>query len=291
MLDPRMRAQRRLSLPLLPLVLGLVASTASQPVRADESLAPNVTAARRHYDKARAYYEQGAYHEAIGELDAAHALDPSAKDLVFNLGVVHEKLGDVDDALQWFRLYASMHLTPQESDRAEAYVRRLEGAKRQRDQDAHSRAPAAETPAVPDASPAPAPAAPAAPAPPPPAPSPPRAGSPSRFDAWTLTTGGIAAVGLLAGVTLGIKALADQPGSSYVTGRDGSYADLVNQVDGAHAEAVAADLAFGVAAVAGVACAYLLWGRPTRTATQVGTTTVSALPIPRGIAFSLGGHL
>ena len=36
---------------------------------------------------------------------------PNAKDLVFNLGVVHEKLGDIEDALKWFRLYTTMNLT------------------------------------------------------------------------------------------------------------------------------------------------------------------------------------
>ena len=73
----------------------------------------------------------GSYREAIGELEAAHTLDPNAKDLVFNLGVVHEKLGDIDDALKWFRLYTTMNLTGPERDRADAYVHRLEGAKKE----------------------------------------------------------------------------------------------------------------------------------------------------------------
>ena len=98
---------------------------------AQEASAANVAAARRHFEKARAFYGQGEYRDAITELDAAHTLDPSAKDLVFNLGVVHEKLADIDEALKWFKLYTTMDLVPQERDRADAYIKRLEGAKRE----------------------------------------------------------------------------------------------------------------------------------------------------------------
>ncbi|MGH7440856.1 MAG: tetratricopeptide repeat protein, partial [Polyangiaceae bacterium] len=139
---------------MLPSVVACVvlgASLAARPAHADgppQATAANAAAARRHFDKARTFYEQGQYHEAIGELDTAHALDPSAKDLVFNLGVVHEKLGDIDDALRWFRLYAGMSLTPQESDRAEAYVRRLEGARRE--VEGPHKGPAAAPPATPN---------------------------------------------------------------------------------------------------------------------------------------------
>jgi tetratricopeptide (TPR) repeat protein len=290
MLLGRMADPRRLSFLLLPLAFGLVASLAPLPCRADESPAANVVAARRHYDKGRAFYEQGAYRDAIAELEAAHALDPSAKDLVFNLGVVHEKLGDLDDALQWLRLYASMNLTPQESDRAESYVRRLEGVKRQRDQDAARRPTTAASASVTPEEPAPPEApAPAPPAPPPPPPPEPDRRPASRFDALTVTTGAVAAVGLIAGTTLGIKALADQAPSGFVTGRDGSYQDLVNQVDGAHAEAVAADVSFAVAAVAGLAFTYLFWFRSQGSPT-VGTT-ISAVPLQRGAALMLGGTL
>ena len=111
--------------------LGAAASANSRSAWAQETSSANVAAARRHFDKARADYEQGEYREAIAELEAAHALDPSAKDLVFNLGVVHEKLSDIADALEWFQLYTTMSLTPQERDRADAYIRRLEGAKKE----------------------------------------------------------------------------------------------------------------------------------------------------------------
>jgi hypothetical protein len=301
MLGDRMPfARSRRSWPWWPTLAPILAlaCTLTTPSGADESQAPNVVAARRHYDKARAFYEQGAYREAIGELDAAHTLDPTAKDLVFNLGVVHERLGDIDDALTWFRLYSGMKLTAQESDRAEAYVKRLEGVRKQRELDASRRtatpgtspAAAPETAAAPVArSPeaAPEPSSPAAPVP---APSQePRPTPANRVDAPVLATGGIAAAGLLVGTILGIKALADQPGNSFVAGRDGTHDDLASQVDGAHAEAVAADVAFGVAAVAGLACAYFYWFRPH--ATAMGATTVSAAPLQGGIALFVAGTL
>jgi hypothetical protein len=277
MLGPRMQIARRLD--GLALALCLVGFAVGRDAGAQESNAPNVVAARKHYDKARADYEQGAYREAIAELEAARALDPSAKDLVFNLGVVHEKLGDIDDALQWFRLYATMKLTPQEGDRADAYVRRLEGAKKELEQPKLRRA----------APPEPASPGPPGIEPPPPAPAP--APQRARFDALTITTTGVAAAGLVVGVVMGAKALADQPASGFVTGRDGSYADLVHQTDVAHAEAVAADIGFGVAAAAGLASAYLFWSRSRASSAATGATTVSATPLEGGLALVLGGTL
>jgi hypothetical protein len=286
----------------------LAASAGALPARADAPSTTNVAAARRHFDKARAFYEQGQYREAIGELDTAHTLDPSAKDLVFNLGVVHEKLGDIDEALQWFRQYAGMNLTAQESDRAEAYVRRLQGARREvettHEGGPHKTTPAATTSATappevpPPERPEPQTPPPAPPAPPPPpehhaSPSPPASASSSptssRIDAPVITTGVVAGVAFVTGVVVGIKAVADRPGSDFVTGRDGSYADLTGQIDSAHSEAVAADVAFGVAAVAGVVCGYLYWLRPH--AAPTSRASISAGPLPGGGAVLLRGSL
>src|ERR1700690_578312 len=126
---PRMPFRRRLR--TLALVGCIAAAGVPRSSLADETSVANVVAARKHFEKARSYYGQGAYREAVSELEAAHQLDPNAKDLVFNLGVVHEKLADIDEALTWFRLYTTMDLLPQERDRADAYIRRLEGAKRE----------------------------------------------------------------------------------------------------------------------------------------------------------------
>lgn len=264
-----MSARRRLC------ALALVAAVllpAPRVALADETSPANVAAARKHYEKARADYAQGAYREAIGELEAAHSLDPNAKDLVFNLGVVHEKLADIDEALKWFRLYTSMNLTPAERDRADAYLKRLEGAKKELD--AKQAAAASNT---------------ATPPPPPPPPPDNGPGPPGRIDAWTIVGGSVTVVGLAVGIVMGLKAESDKPPANFVTGKTGTYTDLVNRTNTAHQEAVVADIGFGVAILAAAATTYLYFGRPRDRATSSGSTTVSAAPVTGGGAIFVQG--
>jgi tetratricopeptide (TPR) repeat protein len=274
--------------------LALIACvTAASPrvVLAQETGSANVAAARRHFKIASARYAEGAYREAITELEAAHALDPSAKDLVFNLGVVHEKLADIDDALRWFRLFTTLELTDRERERADAYIRRLEGAKA-------TSAPARSFPPSPAGPPPPASPSSALPPSPPPtsavpsAPSfptlpPPAAG---RIDAATLAAAGAAGAGLLFGVVMGVKARQDRP-SGFVTGRDGTLADLVDRSAAAHREAVLADVGFAAALVGGAAAAYLYFSRPRVASSRrvTGSTTLSALPLASGGAIFVRG--
>jgi len=268
-----MRTGRRLC--AVALVAALVSgSVRGEPLAVAEETSPaNVAAARRHFDRARAYYGQGAYREAISEFEAAHALDPSAKDLVFNLGVVHEKLADIDDALKWFRLYASMTLTDQERERANSYLRRLEGAKKELD--AKQAAAAAAS------------ASSSSGAPPPPPPEKPQYG---RIDAYTIAAASVTVVALGTGIALGIKALGDKP-SNPVTGSNLTYNQLVSRTNQAHNEAIGADIGFGVAVAAAAVTAYLYLARPRSTApsTTGATTTVSAAPLTGGGAFFVQG--
>jgi tetratricopeptide (TPR) repeat protein len=270
-----MRSGRRLC--AVALVAALVSgSMRGEPLAAaDETSPANVAAARRHFDRARAYYAQGAYREAISEFEAAHALDPNAKDLVFNLGVVHEKLADIDDALKWFHLYASMNLTEQERERVNAYLKRLEGAKKELDaKQAAAAASASSSTGAP---------------PPPPPPEKPQNG---RIDAYTIAAASVAVVGLGTGIVLGIKAAADKPASNLTTGQNGlSYQQLQSRTSQAHNEAIGADVAFGVAVAAAAVTAYLYLARPRSTApSNTGaTTTVSAAPLTGGGAFFVQG--
>ena len=265
-----MSARRRLC------AFALVAAAllpAPQLAHADETSPANVAAARKHFDKARADYAQGAYREAIGELEAAHSLDPNAKDLVFNLGVVHEKLADIDDALKWFRLYTSMNLTAAERDRADAYLKRLEGAKKELDAKQAAAASNAATP-------------------PPPPPTPPPdtgPGPPGRIDAWTIAGASVTVVALGVGIVMGVKAESDKPPSNFVTGVTGTYADLVNRTNTSHQEAVVADVGFGVAILAAAATTYLFFGRPRDPTPSTGSTSVSAAPVTGGGAFFVQG--
>jgi tetratricopeptide (TPR) repeat protein len=269
-----MRTGRRLC--AVALVAAIVSgSMRGEPLAvADETSPANVAAARRHFDRARAYYAQGAYREAITEFEAAHALDPNAKDLVFNLGVVHEKLGDIDDALKWFRLYASMNITDQEREKANSYLRRLEGAKKELDAKQAAAAAAASSSSNGTQ--------------PPPPPEKPQYG---RIDAYTIAAASVAVVGLGTGIVLGLKALSDRPPSNAVTGQNITYTQLVNRTNQAHNEAIVADIGFGVAVAAAAVTAYLYLARPRSTApsTTGATTTVSAAPLTGGGAFFVQG--
>jgi hypothetical protein len=272
-----------------PRVLVLVAATAgglglglaSPEALAQEPAGPSIPDARRHFESGRALYGQGAYREALAELQAAHTLDPSAKDLVFNLGVVEEKLGDIDEALRWFHTYTTMTLTPQERERAEAYVRRLEGARRELD---HGPAPTEAGAGAPSTAATTEPEAPAPPGPP-----------HGRIDAATVVTGSVAGAALVFGVVLGIKAIVDRP-NNFITGVDGSYSDLVDRVHTAHEEAVAADVGFGVAIAAGVAATILYLtrthqGADPSSAQRPPSAMVSAVPLTGGGGIFVQGSL
>jgi tetratricopeptide (TPR) repeat protein len=248
--------------------------TTADGARADETSPANVAAARKHFDRAKADYAQGAYREAIGELEAAHTLDPNAKDLVFNLGVVHEKLADIEDALKWFRLYTTMNLNPQERERADAYVHRLEGAKKELDD--KQAALAASSSATATGSPLP---------PPPP---PPERPAGSGRDVLTIGVGSVTVAALVVGIVMGVKAEEDRPPSPYVTGHNGTYAQLVDGQHNAHQEAIAADIAFGIAGVAAAATAVLFFTRP-RAHARTSSTSVSVSPLAGGGAFFVQG--
>lgn len=268
-----MRSGRRLC--AVALVAALVSgSLGGEPIAvADETSPANVAAARRHFDRGRAYYQQGAYREAIAEFEAAHALDPNAKDLVFNLGVVHEKLADIDDALKWFRLFASMNITDQERERVNAYLKRLEGAKKELDAKQAAAAAAAGSSSTG--------------APPAPAPEKPQYG---RIDGYTIAAASVAVVSLGAGIALGVKALTDKPPSNPVTSPNLTYNQLVSRTNQAHNEAIGADACFGVAVAAAAVTAYLYLARPRSTPSpNMGSTTVSAAPITGGGAFFVQG--
>lgn len=245
---------------VLPLCLCAAAVASTRPATAQPSAAAEPEAAegaaggpseddkeraQRHFQRAKDLYQAGSYREAIAELEAARELDPGAKDLVMNLGIVHEKLGMFDEALGYFQAYLEMEgVSPAEHARAEAIIKRIEGAKRES---------AASASAV-------GPRPPVAIAPPPPVlvdEAPPPRG---RVDALTITAGSVALAALATGAGFGVYALTSRP-EGFVTGRDGSYAELEQKTDSAHTAAIVADIGFGVGAVASLATALLFFGR------------------------------
>jgi hypothetical protein len=277
---PSTRMKRGSWAPLLCLAM----ATVSLPVlaqqrpggEATQPLTEDQAKAQQHFHRAKELYLAGSYREAIAELEVARRLDPKAKDLVMNLGIVHEKLGKFDEALGYFKSYLEMEgVTAAERAKAEGMIKRVEGAKRE-----------VPTPAA-SASATPSPSSSSAPALPPGGTDTPSRG---RIDTLTVVAGSIAAVGLLGGGGLGVYALTSKP-DDFVTGRDGSYSTLRQQTEDAHTLAIVADVGLGIGVVATVVTALLYFGRtkdpaPSRTGVA---GHVSAAPKAGGGVFLLGG--
>jgi len=260
----------------LSIAIGASCIAFPQTASAQDTGPTKATAAREHFERARMYYGHGAYREAIAELEEAHALDPSAKDLVFDLGVVHEKLADIDEALTWFRLFMTMDLTPQERERVDAYVKRLEGAKKEVDAPVPSKVPPRDKAPGPEVVPSAAG---------------PDGTSRARLDGLTVGVLSASGGGLVLGVVMGLKAESEAPARSYVTGVNGSFADFQERHNSALRDAVIADVGFGVAIAGALTGAYLYfvrprWVRPKTT----GSTTVSATPLRGGGTFLVQGR-
>ncbi len=228
--------------------------------------------AQQHFQRAKDLYQTGAYREAIAELEQARGLDPKAKDLVFNLGIVHEKLGKFDEAITFFRQYMEMGgVTASERGKAENIIKRIEGAKRE------------VKPVTPP------PIAPVAPMPATPAPDTSR----GRVDGATMGAGAVAVVFLAVGTSFGILAMANRPANGFVTGRDGTYEDLQNQTKSAHTQAIISDVGFGIGIVAAAVTAYLYFGRtrePSAPQKPRSAAVAPALaPVASGGVLLLGG--
>ena len=202
----------------------------------DLSAGPEAVGAQQHFANALALYRMGKYRPAVAELQAALASDPTGKDLVYNLALVQEKLGDYDGAIASLQRFESMEKDSAELERAAQTIERLQGAR-------------AEL----------SPATPKRPLPPPVAPCPAHLVR-GRFDAWVLGTGGLAVASLLLGTVFGVRALSLDPrGES--TGANVSFADLRSRATRAHSAAVVADIAFSTSLLAGAASTTLYFGR------------------------------
>ncbi|HQP34298.1 MAG TPA: tetratricopeptide repeat protein [Polyangiaceae bacterium] len=205
--------------------------------------------AKARFTKAKALYKQGKYRAAVEELEAARALDPEGVDLVYNLAVVHEKMAEIDKAIEYYKLFVTMVEDPAEKERVSGIVQRLEGARTEIAPVPSTSATEPSPPPPPDES-----------ASPPPAPPPPPPGK-GRFDGWVVTTGLLAGAGLATGVVLGVKANGEKIGGTPVTNEATSYENLQDRNDRAKKLALFADVGFGVAVVGAVTCALLYFTR------------------------------
>lgn len=182
--------------------------------------------ARAHFDRALELYRAGQYAPARDELKAAAALDPEGKDLFFNLALVQEKLGELEQAIAALERFRELESDAAERERARLTIERLRGA-----QQAAPLRPVAT--AVVPAAPCPTP--------------PPPAAQPRAPNPVLIGSAATAIVALAVGTVFGIKALSDDVGGES-TSTSLSLAQLRERARRAEQAALVADVAFAVAA-------------------------------------------
>lgn len=178
------------------------------------------TDARKHFDRALELYRAGRYADALEQLQKAAELDPNGKDLFFNLALVHEKLGQLPQAIAALERFRELEPDEGERDRARLTIERLKGA------EAAARVQRSE------------PVCPVAPA---------RAAPAGKPTAVLLGTASLAAVSLIVGAVFGVKALSDDVGHTG-TSASLSLGQLRERGRRAEREALVADVAFAVSA-------------------------------------------
>jgi tetratricopeptide (TPR) repeat protein len=233
--------------------------------------------AQRAYQEALKLYKGGQYRAAIDKLTEARKLDPTATELPYNLGLLYEKVGDLDNAIKSFELFLNLETDEAEKERVRTIVQRLEGA---RAEIARNKPPPSAEP------PPPPPATSSAPEPeaPPPPPPPPRKG---RLDGLVYGTGGLAVAALVSGTAFGVRALLIRPESK--TSQSQSLADIEDGNRKAHQSAVIADVSFAVAVASGGAAALLYFLRDAR-ATPGPSSAAFISPMHGGVLTGWGGR-
>ena len=208
-----------------PPAAGTGPPTASPPhvdrVLTDGSPFPDRAA--EHFERALAWYRAGKYRRAVDELDAALERDPGGKDLVFNLALVQEKLGDLSGAIASLERFQSMEKDPKELERASQTIERLQGARAELIAGRPAFAPASD-----DAEPCPEPHL------------------RGKFDGWVIGTGSLALASLVVGSVFAVRALSFDAAKEPSRGRDA---------------AIVADVALSTSLLAGAGSLALYFGR------------------------------
>lgn len=209
---------------------------AEEPPPSDKPQGEQLDEAHQHFEIALRHYAEGRYREAIIELRRAHALDPSGKDLLYNLAVVHEKLGEVGPALDYYRQVHRLEKDGPDKDRIAATITRLEGAR-----DELIRTRLAER-GVQENEPMPEPES-------------------SASDAVLWVSAGVAVVAVAVSAVFGARALSLRPGPSSGTGGGRDVSDVRRDARTAHRSAIVADVSLLVGLVSGGTAGVLYLGR------------------------------
>jgi tetratricopeptide (TPR) repeat protein len=179
--------------------------------------------ARHFFERSLDLYRAGRYAEALEQLQRAAELDPGGKDLFFNLSLVHEKLGQLPEAITALEHFRDLETDPKERERARLTLERLRGAQQ---------ASEALRPAAPPCAPSP-PAAPQA------------HRLKSSLDPILVGAASFAVASLVVGTVFGLKALADDVGDER-TSESLSVEQLRARGRRAEREALVADVAFAL---------------------------------------------
>jgi tetratricopeptide (TPR) repeat protein len=197
--------------------------------RADESSAPN--RALQLHDEAKALYAKGKYSEAVDKLRLAVELDPNARVLYYNLGLIEEKLGHIDAALAYLRRCLELEQKDEERASLKRMIKRLEGAKKYVDFGEEALAPiiirngdAPDDDGDDDG------------------------GSMHPLLPWTYAAGGTSVVAAIISVGLGAAASDVDPGNEPTTRAGTSVDDLEADAHEAHNLGIGADVTLGIAA-------------------------------------------
>jgi tetratricopeptide (TPR) repeat protein len=243
----------------LAVVLGAFVTSLAPPAHAQLPTASatregdgNVSAARPHFERALELYRGGRYADALPELEEAARLDPQGKDLFFNLALVHEKLGQLPEAISALERFRELETDAAERERARLSIERLRGA----EQAARS----SET------APAPCPAAAAAAAP---------AAAPPTTAPRTVLIGAasVAVVAALVGSIFGVKALSEDV-SDTPTSQALPVSALRDRARRAERDALVADVAFSLALASSATFAGVWLLTPTEPRTRAAGFTL-----------------
>jgi tetratricopeptide (TPR) repeat protein len=110
---------------------------------AEEPKQVDLEQAKAKYEEAKGHYGEGKYEEALAAFTEAYNLS-NKPDLLYNLGVCSEKLGQIKKAIAYYELY--LEENPQATDR-EAVTKRLEALKASQEESAPEPAAATVEPA------------------------------------------------------------------------------------------------------------------------------------------------
>lgn len=208
-----------------------------------------VLLAKKHFEKAKKAYKAGAYGDAVVELNQALEYDPNGKDLAYNLGLVHEKLGNIDQAIAAFKKYTELETDEAELERAIQTLRRLEGARDELERKRKEQERPTPAPIIREKTRVKVVTVPAGRA---------RKG---RLDGWVYASGGVAIVAAGVGTYFGLKALSTRESANESTGPGLGVDELESRAKDAHDQAVIADIAFVTAALGAGAATVLYFAR------------------------------